>query len=377
MRIEIAQSIREILDERKIVTIQGLGSIKLIQKPAYFGDLRQSMFPPSVDMIFEETSSSNAPLVRRLMENEGLSKKNAEKALSKYCEAVVNALVNYRKVRLKGICRLDQSKSGKIKIIADPAFIGAYFKDLPEVPVKIIPTKKTEDPVLEKEVESSITSVEDALVIPGLAEEKTSEKTPEPKEVADDKAHSVVQSLIQEIKQEPPSVQAQTPIAEETPVSEVQWDPKAHDEGYGIIPWIIGAILLTALVAFTIFSIRQCKPSEEVPFSNETDTEHITDMIVEDDNLQADSISTPVAALPDKCIIITGSFASQNNVQLMKNKVYDAGYEVYTEVSGNYTRVGLTFECNDVDLPSFLQNIRATIAPQAWYLDPELYVECE
>ncbi|NNE26747.1 MAG: hypothetical protein HKN09_07880 [Saprospiraceae bacterium] len=373
MRIEIAQSIREILDERKTITIQGLGSIKLIQKPAYFGELRKTMFPPSVEMLFEESTSSNEALIQRLMENEGLTKKKAKEALNKYFEAVVNALVNYRKVRLKGICRLDQSKSGKIKLEADPAFIGAYFKDLPEVPAKIITTLPKDANAASERAPEEIISASSAVSLPEISDQSYKSEISQETHSTEEKVKSVMTDLIAEMKQEAPSA----PSAKAEANLEAAWAPEKYDEGYGLIPWIIGAVLLAALVLFTIFSIRQCQPSQDMPFSNETPTEHVTDMLIADETQEEDSSSNEPLLLPEQCIIITGSFASQANVGLMMTKISDAGYDVYTERSGNYTRVGLSFDCADVDLPAYLQNIRATIAPQAWYLDPELYVEYE
>ena len=368
MRIEIAQSIREILDERKTVTIQGLGSIKLVQKPAYFGELRKSMFPPSVDMVFEETSSSNNVLIQRLMENEGVSKKNAEKALRKYSEAIVNALVNYGSVRLKGICRLDRLDSGKIHIDPDESFTAAYFKDLPEVPAIIVAPKKASKTI---STQAPVTPDETPAAIVTTSEDAIKSSVPQPETAA--KATAVITDLIAEMKEEQTESTVEPP--EEEPNYSMQWDPGHHEEGYGIIPWIIGGIVLIALIAFTVFSFKQCQPAEELPFSNEQQSEHITDILVNESTETSDTLASAGLLTPDKCIIITGSFASQKNVDLMSAKVAGAGHEVYHEVSGNYTRVGLTFDCTDVDLPSYLQNIRATIAPQAWYLDPELYVE--
>ena len=62
----------------------------------------------------------------------------------------------------------------------------------------------------------------------------------------------------------------------------------------------------------------------------------------------------------------------------MKDRVSNLGYEVYTESLGNYTRVGLVFECGEnTDLEAFIQKIRRELAAKAWYLDPTLYVEYE
>lgn len=75
-----------------------------------------------------------------------------------------------------------------------------------------------------------------------------------------------------------------------------------------------------------------------------------------------------------RCVIITGSLSKNRNILNMETLVGAKGYQVYTENYYQLTRVGLEFDCTDVDLVAFIQQVRSEIHPEAWYLDPRLEV---
>jgi len=77
---------------------------------------------------------------------------------------------------------------------------------------------------------------------------------------------------------------------------------------------------------------------------------------------------------PSECIIITGSYLDQQNMDDMASRIRKMGYEVYTEKYGYYTRVGFKFPCEDVNLKLFIEKIRANISKESWYLVPDLSI---
>jgi hypothetical protein len=79
-------------------------------------------------------------------------------------------------------------------------------------------------------------------------------------------------------------------------------------------------------------------------------------------------------SVPDSCIIVTGSFKNSKYADMMKKQLEDQGYTAYTEKYGDFTRVGVSFECQEKDFEDSIRNIRNKFAKDAWYLSPELTI---
>ena len=78
-----------------------------------------------------------------------------------------------------------------------------------------------------------------------------------------------------------------------------------------------------------------------------------------------------------ECVIILGSYKNQRNAIRMMRDVEKAGYELYVGVNGDFTRVGLTYNCAKADLVAYIQKVRREFVREAWYLIPQLRVEYE
>ncbi len=344
MQIDLAQSIREVLDNKQTVSINGLGSIKLVNKPARFGEGRNSIKPPRVDLSFEEATSSNTPLIEHIIDKYKIDKKKAESSIKSFNEKLINALLNYSKVNIQGVGLFTINSDGKINVEADKGFIGMYYKGLPEIPISLAPVIETKEEQIDKTiVEKPIFFDPDIAFQESIAKKEFS--PPEPK----------------------PDVQTVPPVSITEEEGFVNPFHEEKKEKRSLI-WPILALLILILICF--ISFRTCQYLR----SNSGETEQfVSDEPIEtglgDDSLLSD--------LPDSCIIITGVFASSANVERMDEKLLAAGYEIYHETHGPYTRVGLSFECQDLILEDYIQNIRSSIADKAWYLDPLIHVEYE
>lgn len=78
-----------------------------------------------------------------------------------------------------------------------------------------------------------------------------------------------------------------------------------------------------------------------------------------------------------ECVIILGSYKNQRNAIRMMRDVETAGHKLYVGVNGEFTRVGLTYNCAKADLVAYIQKIRREFVREAWYLIPQLRVEYE
>lgn len=68
------------------------------------------------------------------------------------------------------------------------------------------------------------------------------------------------------------------------------------------------------------------------------------------------------------CVIIVGSFKKKYFSSRMKSRVGQDGFKVYTESYGDFTRVGIQFDCMVHDLQAMLQELKQKYHPEAWVL---------
>lgn len=355
MKIDVARCIREVLDDRQTVSLIGLGSLRLENYPAKFGEKRKVLLPPSVDITFDSSTSSNNALISRISKVNNLSKEEASTIIQKYSDSVLNALLNFDKAYLTGIGTFKKNKSGEIEFKSDPKFVGQYYKGLPTIDIEIVKPKplETTEVVSEPAIISSTPIVD--------VKSKEDPEASEPVEM------SVESSEIKSTSVEPPAFVPPSPFLEKSQEEE------SHNRNW---LWIILALALLAAIIF--LTMRACNYYQDSQKLNDPQIveSHPTDALLADENAELDSDTANGGnVIPGKCIIITGVFATDANAQRMNEKLSNEGYEVYTEENGPYKRVGLSFECDNINLEDYIQDVRAKIAPKAWYLDPELYVE--
>jgi nucleoid DNA-binding protein len=404
VHIDVAATIREVLDDMHAVSITGIGTMKLKHMSAFFSDNGTTLSPPKIVLDISDSVTPNSHLIQTIANNYGIDIKDAESVVAEFNKKLLTNLVNYKKVYLKGVALIKQSEKGKVKVESDTEDIYRYYNGLPKVKISSVmnSTKRiTDRPVTPAVPESTkvITKSVDKKAISkqftngslGSGSNSVPSNLESKKEVATKPflapAKSAEPKL--DLKYNPGPTEPVKSSNVKAP-SNIEPSPIYHYEEKK--PSVIWPLLL-ATVGLLIILLCY-KACSNYAFSGRQNDGIQADMIVEDvdplDGVYAtDSISAAaLSKLRDskdglipasgQCKIITGVFARNNNALRMKDKVRNAGYEVYTESIGEYTRVGLLFDCNEgTDLESFLQNIRREIAYRAWYLDPSLYVEYE
>lgn len=83
------------------------------------------------------------------------------------------------------------------------------------------------------------------------------------------------------------------------------------------------------------------------PVQSEPIEEPATNTSGTDDDLMDDTEAPTVSPNQTYCIIQIGQFGSEDNVKKLVQRIYDAGYEPYTEKAGNLTKVGIQFTYDD------------------------------
>ena len=130
MQIDVARAIEEVLDQRKAVNIQGLGSLILEDTPASVSGDSMQIYPPTTELRFYETKTKNGPLRKHLMYKYNLKKEDAQKVIKKFSQSTVNTLLNYKEVNIKGVTRIKKSGLG-YEIKPKKSFINKYYGGLP------------------------------------------------------------------------------------------------------------------------------------------------------------------------------------------------------------------------------------------------------
>jgi len=392
VRIDIAETIRELLADRLPVSLEGIGTLHLDHVPAQFGNNRESLLPPSVHLRLDSEIINSNVLREYLQKKYDLKAKTANAYISAFNQKLVASLINYGKVYIKGIGILEKNNAGEFNLEVDKNFIEAFYKAYPEVQAivkKTVPKERIQKDILPPPPIPEI-SAEDIESIPS---EKVIEKAQKPIPVFDlpkdsepelSKGNGNPKANIPQ--------QSETIVPQQSKRSNIDWDrpkkvyPKSDIE---YKPSIISPLLWTLALLFFLFLLfKACSAilntgtenNTEVeselnqmnnPFENADTTDALTGSLIADEDINA------LTNRPEECIIITGTFASSKNVERMKRKVVEAGYNLFEEPYGPYTRVGLSFSCEDVDLVDYIQEVRKQLDKQAWYLDPSFYVEYE
>lgn len=148
MEIKVATAIEELLDRRETVTLVGIGSIKLESLSAKISEDKKTIAPPQVKLGFYEVQTENEPLRKYLMYQYKLTKKEANKAIKKYSQSVLNSLANYGEVKLEGIATISTSE-GKYELKAIDSFKAKYYEGLPVLPISKLGDSSTTEPIKE------------------------------------------------------------------------------------------------------------------------------------------------------------------------------------------------------------------------------------
>jgi len=150
LEINVASAIEELLDRRETVTIVGVGSLRLENLSAKITEDGKLISPPKAKLGFFDVQTNNEPLRKYLSFHYSIKKKDADKAIKKYSQSVINSLANYGEVKLQGIAKI-KSKNGKYKVKAIDSFKSKYYEGLPTLPLSELKgkskSKAKSDPV--------------------------------------------------------------------------------------------------------------------------------------------------------------------------------------------------------------------------------------
>jgi hypothetical protein len=135
-----------------------------------------------------------------------------------------------------------------------------------------------------------------------------------------------------------------------------------------------GVLIFMAIIAAVVVILfvvnRLTSPKEDDLVKSEDGVQETieTDAALIDSTISNINPVLTQEAINNGCIIITGTFSKQGNANTMLDDIRSAGYSSYQSSLEPPIRVGLQFDCINVDLDSMLLSVRQSLSDKAWYL---------
>lgn len=330
MQIDVGSHIAELLYEHNSVNIPGLGGFVSRYQPAVADQVQGEIHPPSKGLAFNgNLVADDGLLAQHLHEKLGITLAEAREAVDAYVKEVKEAIEKREIVVFPKVGRLYKDYEQNLQFLADTTNFNLDSYGLPTVQFYPIARKAT-----------PASSVRPANGQP-----------------------------------RPTGVAAATP------------PPKSRFLNSGLAIAISIAVIIVAIASYFLF-FRNLQGSGENPERMPTSRINIspsqsegqglappaelpedTEDGQEEDAAGAEGLDTEGAtASPGQqyFIIGIGVFGNENNVQRLIERIYQAGYEPYTEPKGNLTRVGIQKAYTDEsEIRETLQDVRQRFSRDA------------
>lgn len=320
MDIDVGSCIAALLYEQDTVSIPGLGSLVGQYKPAAIEHVQGKISPPSKEWTFNANLAVNdGVLINCLIQKGHLSYAEAEKQVADYVAQVKSALERREIVIIPEVGRLYRDFEQQLRFLPDNTNFNTDTFGLPTVQFyPVLRTQKGQEPLTpELPPAQSVKQV-------ALAWFRQYRKV-----AAAIGAISLITTVVLLLR--PETKLPDAPIAEVLPPSRVNVSPSSETETPDVpaeLPEALG--------------------QEEDTDPDETGT-----------NTDADTESITMAPNQKYGTIVIGAFSNEDNVKRLIARLYEAGYEPFTDKRGRLTQVSvqMAYE-NDSELRDALQKIR-------------------
>lgn len=331
MQVDIGNYIAALLYTNEVVSIPGLGSFVTAYRPAEIDPVQGELSPPSKALKFDKNLAvDDGLLIKHISEEEQISVTDAERLVNAYVEQLRAAIEKREIVSFSGLGRLYKDYEGQFQFLADGTNFNTDSYGLPNVRFFPIARNNT------------------------AARLNTAKAGYAGKEVVDTKKSGLNRGLliamgiaalvacvaiyvifIQDASSSPTVENGQT-----VPTSRVNVKP-------------------------TMDSSFPESGSDAVDDEEDQldDVEYIEE---EDAPAEIDTESPTIAPEQDYFVIIIGSFGSTKNVERLVERIYNAGYEPYTEQKGKLIKVGIQKSYTDrSEIRSTLKDVQKQFSKDA------------
>ena len=337
MSIDIGRYINYLLFKQGAISLDGIGTISLVRDSAQLSHDKLEIFPPKTRYEFTEVIENQSRLIRAIEENEELESDVANHYVTKYCEDILNKLLNYNIVKVADIGFLEKNEGKTVFIPSEKTLNKSYF-GLPSLRLKKIEPKTAVAAVQDIGISEAFTEAHKekygwlnylgALILGGImvmAYHYFLDPLPNMPSYKNSKSEI---GVIETTKDEP-DVSTETNVA---PGGKQKGDILTSDSS----------------------SLEGSGESEDIE----------------------DTASVKIAQPKDdtECIIIVGVYNRTITALQMSDRLREDGYIPYRDDHFDTQRVGIRFKCGNHDLKEVINTLRRKYNRNAWYLVPQVSI---
>lgn len=326
MQIDVGAYIAELLYENDVVNIPGLGGLVAKYKSATIDQVQGKLHPPSKDLGFNSNLVVNdGLLVNYVKEKNQLSYGDALKAVEEYVKSVKETIAKREIVVFPNVGRLYMDYEKNLQFLPDNNNFNTDVYGLPTV--QFYPVMRTDKAEATKNpVTSAKTNIQSKTILSTQISKWFQEYLPYIGGVSIILIGlGVYFTFFNESPEMPNNIQ-------KVPGKKINVSPTlTEDEDELALDDLADDETDEAAIAV-------------VPNDETDEVEEIPDEAAEEDEPFGDEIDTEEATpAPGQKVakIVVGSFGSESNVKKLIKKIYEMGYEPYTEKAGSLTRVGV------------------------------------
>lgn len=396
MKIDIPYYIRQVLREQRKVYVPGIGTFQLMHSHSQFSDDKSTLSPPRLSLSFQEGESEDKSLTKYIIDTERFSNKKIEKAIEAYTQSSFDSLVNdnkldfpglgsltktddslnflptvetltkeysgFKKVNLNPISRikqeaevahaLDTTNLPAEKSDSYPWWLYSFLAGLLIAALFVLGVRGCEYLEDKKALESEINETIDKNERDIEASQMTKKLTDDGEEVT--KKYQEVDELLGD--------------------GETKVTTKGDEELSNLTPIKEEEVKVEETV---VEEVKIEEPVVKEIIVEEPKVEEIKTEIVPEKQVAVKTVTNKYAdIIPEsgECIIILGSLKKASNIASLMSLIERDGKTVYRSQHNGNTRVGLKFDCTDVDIEAYLTDIRKRLSSKAWYLDPSVNI---
>jgi cell division septation protein DedD len=344
MKIDIPATICELLYTHPVVILPGLGAFEASYKPAVVDHVQGKMYPPAKSFQFNENLITDDGLLQEQVEQRyQVSAQEAREAIENYVSELAKALERREIVEITGLGRLYLDFEQQFKFLQNSQNFNTDSFGIPsvqftpivrprtETEVKAPPPKKTPEQPSPRKPKAGGVWAQRTLLLIIVA--------------------SVVLIAISAFYMRREYVRQQMIIepAINTPSDRINQSPSRNSSDRG-------AIVLD-------------ESQVEALLNKEGDP---TEPMVEDEADDSPSEAPTLAPGTKEAIVIIGAFNDPDNATELVQRLFQAGYDAYSDKKGKSTRVGVQFVYAERrELDRKLERIRKDFNPKAWILQAE------
>ena len=329
MQIDVGAYIADLLYEHDVVNIPGLGGLVAKYKSAAIDQVQGKIHPPSKDLGFNGNLVVNdGLLVNYVKEKHQLSYGDALKAVEEYVKEVKETIARREIVVFPNVGRLYMDYEKNLQFLPDNTNFNTDVYGLPTV--QFYPVMRSERSTAQavKPGTTARENIESKTVLSNQISKWFQEYLPYIGGV------SVIlvglglyftffndsPELPKNIQKVPASKLNVSPSLEEDELADNQTD--TDEAAIAVVP---------------------NDPADAVDEEENTSDEPFADEITEEEQGNADLDTEEATPSPGQkaARIIIGSFGNEDNVKRLIKRIYEKGYEPYTEKAGRLTRVGV------------------------------------